>query len=442
MFANDDFHHNGAFRLSYGFEYAWELETARGSNADFPFGTADTYDWYLQLGALSHADERWFHGKVPTWTDFVQHPNRDAFWEKRAVGTYLDHPVTVPNLHVAGWWDQEDFVGPVDIYSRIERFDAQAHANYLVVGPWNHGGWGRDGSHLGPIDFGADRSAEFRAGAQRKWFAHWLHGAPLDQPEAQVFETGSNRWRSFDSWPPKSGTTARRLYLRAGGRLSFDPPGDAEGAFDEYVSDPASPVPYRRRPIGPTYQWPEQWPAWLVQDQRFVDHRPDVLTWSTDVLDHDVVIAGDVVADLFASTSGTDADWVVKLIDVLPDGPPPPAKERDGGAPDLRGYELMIADDVLRARFRKSLARPEPVPAGEVVEYAIDLHTNAHAFLAGHRIMVQVQSSWFPLIDRNPQRYVENVFLARDEDYKKATQRVHRSRMAPSALVLPVLDAP
>jgi putative CocE/NonD family hydrolase len=444
MFANDDFHHNGAFRLSYGFEYAWELETSRDSNADFTFGTADTYDWYLRLGALSHADERFFHGKVPTWNDFVQHPNRDAFWEKRAVGTYLDHPITVPDLNVAGWWDQEDFVGPIDIYSRVERFDAQAHANYLVVGPWNHGGWGHDGSHLGPIEFGADRSAEFRAGAQRKWFAHWLHGAPLDQPEAQIFETGSNRWRAFDAWPPRTGTTARRLYLRAGGKLSFEPPSDGEGgpAYDEYVSDPASPVPYRKRPIGPTYQWPEQWPTWLVQDQRFVDHRPDVLTWSTDVLDHDVVIAGDVVADLFASTSGTDADWVVKLIDVLPDGPPPPPKERDAGAPDLRGYELMIADEVLRARFRKSLARPEPVPAGEVVEYSVDLHTNAHAFLAGHRIMVQVQSSWFPLIDRNPQRYVENVFLARDEDFTKATQRVHRSRAAASAIVLPVLDAP
>jgi putative CocE/NonD family hydrolase len=444
MFANDDFHHNGAFRLSYGFEYAAMLETAKDANTDFQFGTADTYDWYLQLGALSHADERYFHGKVPSWEDFVSHPNRDSFWEKRALGTYLDHPIRVPNLNVAGWWDQEDFVGPVDIYEHVERFDREAHANYLVVGPWNHGGWGRGGSHLGPIDFGADRSAEFRAGAQRRWFAHWLRGAPaFDQPEAQVFETGTNRWRSFDSWPPASGVTARKLYFHAGGRLSFEPPVEEEGAgaFDAYVSDPASPVPYRRRPIGPTYQPPEEWPTWLVQDQRFVEHRPDVLTWSTDALDHDVVIAGEIVADLFASTTGTDADWVVKLIDVLPDGPAPGA-HADGGAPDLRGYELMIAADVLRARFRTSLATPVPVPADAVVEYSVDLHTNAHAFQRGHRIMVQVQSSWFPLIDRNPQKYVDNIYRARDEDFTSATQRVHRSPSAPSSIVLPVLDAP
>ena len=312
MFLNDDFHHNGAFRLSYGFEYAAMLETAKDANTDFAFDQADTFDWYLRLGALGHADERYLHGKVPSWEDMVGHPDRDAFWEKRALGTYLDHAITVPNLHVAGWWDQEDFVGPVDVYSRVERFDS-THVNYLVVGPWNHGGWGRDGSHLGPIAFGADRSAEFRDGPQRKWFAHWLHDGPaLDQPEAQVFETGSNRWRSFDSWPPKTGTTPRKLFLRAGGKLSFEPPpaGEGEDAFDAYVSDPANPVPYRRRPIGPTYQPPEEWPTWLVQDQRFVDHRPDVLTWSTDVLDHDVVVAGDIVADLFASTTApTPTGW-------------------------------------------------------------------------------------------------------------------------------------
>jgi putative CocE/NonD family hydrolase len=440
MFANDDFHHNGAFRLSYGFEYAAMLETSKVANTDFTFDAADTFDWYLRLGALSHADERYFHGEVPTWEAFVEHPNRDAFWEKRALGTYLDHPIAVPNLHVAGWWDQEDFVGPIDIYAHVERFDA-AHVNDLVVGPWNHGGWGKDGSHLGPIDFGADRSAEFREGAQRRWFARWLHDAAVPAPpEAQVFETGSNRWRTFDAWPPRTGTTPRRLYLRAGSKLSFEPPADGDDALDGYVSDPANPVPYRRRPIGPTYQGKDEWSTWLVQDQRFVDHRPDVLSWSTDVLDHDVVIAGDIVADLFASTTGTDADWVVKLIDVLPDGARPEAD--DGGAPDLRGYELMIGDDVLRARFRRSLAAPEPVPADTVVEYAIDLHTHAHAFQKGHRIMVQVQSTWFPLIDRNPQKYVENIFRARDEDFMPATHRVFRSARSPSSIVLPVLDAP
>jgi putative CocE/NonD family hydrolase len=435
MFTNDDFHHNGAFRLSYGFEYAAMLESSKSKNTDFTFDELDTYDWYLRLGSLAHADERWLHGEMPTWEAFVEHPNRDDYWVKRALKTYLDHAITVPNLNVAGWWDQEDFVGPIDIYEAVERFDT-AHANYLLVGPWNHGGWGHESRSLGPIDFGADLTEDFRA-VERKWLAHWLHDAPgFDRPEAQVFETGSNRWRSFDSWPPKTGVTQARLYLRAGGELSFEPPTDGEDAFDSYVSDPANPVPYRKRPIEPTYQGASQWSTWLVQDQRFVEHRPDVLTWKTEVLDHDVTIAGNITADLFASTTGGDADWVVKLIDVLPEGEAP-----DAGATDLRGYELMIADDVLRARFRDGFATPEPVPPGAVVRYAIDLHTNSHAFLKGHRIMVQVQSSWFPIIDRNPQKWVDNIYKAKDEDFVAATQRVMRSRSSPSAIVLPVLEA-
>ncbi|HEY2518284.1 MAG TPA: CocE/NonD family hydrolase [Polyangiaceae bacterium] len=440
MFLNDDFHHNGAFRLSYGFEYSALMETAKDAQTDFDFDRRDTYEWYLSLGSLTHVDERYLHGTIPTWEDFVTHPNRDDFWSRRAIAAALKR-TTIPNLNVAGWWDQEDFVGPLDIYARLEKEDP-AQRNFLVVGPWNHGGWARgSGRSLGAIDFGSDTAQRFRA-LEAKWFAHCLHDAPLDLAEATVFETGSNQWRSFDQWPP-AGATERRLYLGSGGKASFEPPPDAGEAFDSYVSDPTDPVPYRRRPIDPTYPGPD-WPVWLVQDQRFADHRPDVLSWETDPLERDVVVDGNIRADLYASTSGTDSDWVVKLLDVYPDGPAPDAGATadvgsDGGAPaDLRGYELLIAGEILRGRFRDGFEHPQPVPAGAVVRYAIDLHSNAHAFLKGHRIMVQVQSTWFPVYDRNPQKYVENIFAAKDEDFVKATQRVYRSREAPSSIVLSI----
>jgi putative CocE/NonD family hydrolase len=288
---------------------------------------------------------------------------------------------------------------------------------------------------------GSETGTTFRNDSQRRFFAHWLKDEPFDPPEALVFETGSNRWRKLDAWPPKSGVTPRRLYLREGGALSFDRPTQTgAAAFDEYVSDPANPVPYRRRPVTPT--WPESdWPIWLVLDQRFVAHRPDVLTWQTDVLDHDIVVAGDIMAELHASTSGTDSDWVVKLIDVLPDGPPPGADAGVLPEDDLRGYELMISSDIFRARYRSGFDHSVAVPADTVVEYDIDLHTRAHAFRKGHRIMVQVQSTWFPLYDRNPQKFVPSIYLADDSDYVKATQRIARSAEAASAIVLPIDDA-
>jgi putative CocE/NonD family hydrolase len=442
MFIGDDFHHNGAFRLSYGFEYAAFLETDTTKNTHFKFGRLDTFDWYLDLGPLSNANARHFHGKIPTWNDFVAHPNRDAFWEKQAVAEHHTD-ATVPTLNVAGWWDQEDLYGPQKIYETLERTDKDSQ-NYIVIGPWNHGGWGDTGRRLGPIDFGSDTGTHYRRTIAAPWLAHFLHEkGKLERPEATVFETGSNRWRTFEKWPPEAGVTNKRLYFRAGRALSFEPPRDAgSAAADSYISDPASPVPYVRRPIAPTYQGSE-WPVWLVQDQRFVDRRPDVLSFQTEVLDADVTVAGSIVAELYAATSGTDSDWIVKLIDVYPEGDPPaPPKDAPEGSPappDLRGYQLMIANEVLRGRFRDSFAKPEPIPRDKIVKYAIDLHTSSHVFRKGHRIMVQVQSTWFPLIDRNPQRYVENIFLATEADFVKATQRIARSREAPSAIVLPVL---
>jgi putative CocE/NonD family hydrolase len=437
MFVNDDFHHNGTFRLSYGFEYSALLESSKEKNTHFEFDQYDTYAWYLKLDALSNADRLYFHGKLPTWTNFVEHPNHD-FWKQLAVTAHLKH-TSVPNLNVAGWYDQEDFVGPTRIYAKLEETDT-GHLNYFVAGPWNHGGWSRGpGRTLGNIDFQSDTAKYYRANILAPWFAYWLHGkGPLKEAEAVTFQTGSNLWKSYDEWPPKQGITPKRLFFRAGGKLAFDAPAESE-AFDSYVSDPMNPVPYRARPVNPTYPG-KDWPIWLLQDQRFVEHRPDVMTWKTDPLTEDVVVTGNIVADLFASTSGSDGDWIVKLIDVYPDDYQKITDEdsQKGAGPVLNGYELIVADDVLRGRFRNSLDTPEPITPNKVTEFKIDLHPNNHAFLKGHRIMVQVQSTWFPLYDRNPQKFVENIYKASDEDYVKATQKIYRSRDAASSIILPV----
>ena len=430
QFLGDDFHHNGAFRLSYGFEYAALMETSN-ENFHFKFDKYDTYEWYLELGALSNANQRYFHGQLPTWNDFVEHPNYDAFWQRLAFWPYLKTP-TVPNLNVAGWWDQEDFYGPVHIYELMEKNDPK-HLNYLVVGPWNHGGWAAgSGRKLGAIDFQSDTAKYFRANVQAPWFAYWLKDkGKLPLHEALTFETGSNQWKQYEQWPPQYMTMAnkRKLYFRESGKLSFDPPSQQGEAFDSYLSDPSHPVPYRHRPISPTYPG-GGWPTWLLEDQRFVDMRPDVAAWRTEPLQEDVVIAGDIVADLFASTTGSDADWIVKLIDVYP--------EEYSPDPKLGGYQLIIADEVFRGRFRNSFEKPVPIVPNQVTEYKIDLHTNDHAFLKGHRIMVQVQSTWFPIIDRNPQTFVENIFKATERDYEPATQHVYRSAQYPSHVVVPV----
>ncbi len=431
QFLGDDFHHNGAFRLSYGFEYSALMETSK-TNFHFQFDKFDTFDWYLsELGPLSNANAKYFHGSIPTWNDFVAHPNYDTFWQKQAFAPYLSSlELAVPLLNVTGWWDQEDFYGPNKIYEILEKKDTR-HLNYLVAGPWNHGGWAfGPGRNLGKSDFASDTSRYFREKIEAPWFAYWLKDKGSPPPEATTFQTGSNTWETHDSWPPQQGITRRDIYFRESNRLSFDPPeGEDDSEFDSYLSDPFHPVPYRHRPIEPTYPG-GGWPAWLVEDQRFVHLRPDVLSWQTYALDKDVTVVGDIVAHVFASTTGTDSDWIVKLIDVYP--------EVEAGDPSLRGYQLMIADEVFRARFRNSLEKPEPVVPGKPAEYSIDLYANDHRFLKGHRIMVQVQSTWFPVIDRNPQKFVPNIFNATESDYQVATQRVYRSKRFPSHISLPL----
>jgi putative CocE/NonD family hydrolase len=432
VFLGDDFFHNGAFRLSYGFEYSAALETSK-ENYSFPFDRFDLYDWYLRLGMLSNANARYFHGNIPTWNDFITHNSYDEFWKRHAVAYGLKEP-TVPNLNVAGWWDQEDFYGPMMTYQRLEKVDKK-NLNYLAVGPWNHGGWGGGtGSSLGAIPFGSDTSVYFRQKIEAPWFAYWLKDkGALPFKEAMLFQTGSDTWTPFDSWPPREAQTSS-LYFREDGKLSFDAPQtSAAEAFDAYVSDPAHPVPYRHRPVDMTYpeDHPGSWYTWLVEDQRFVDNRPDVLTWQAEELKEDVTLAGQVTAKLFASTTGSDADWVVKLIDVYPEKYPQDWK--------LSGFELMIADEIFRGRFRNSFEKPEPIRPGEVTPFTIDLHSANHVFKKGHRIMVQVQSTWFPLYDRNPQKFVPNIFEAKESDYQKATQHIYRSKSFASRVEISVI---
>ena len=433
-FLGDDFFHNGAFRLSYGFEYAALMETSN-ENFRFAYDRFDVYDWFLRLGPLSNANSKYFHGAIPSWNEFIAHNSYDEFWKEHAVAYGLKE-TTVPNLNVAGWWDQEDFYGPMATYANLEKSDTK-NLNYLVVGPWNHGGWAHGpGNTLGEIPFGSDTGVYFRQRVEAPWFAYWLKDkGTIPLKEALLFQTGSNIWTAFDAWPPKQ-AKSRNLYFREDGLLSFEAPqSDSTEAFDSYVSDPAHPVPYRHRPVDSTYpaDHPGSWYTWLVQDQRFVDERPDVLTWQTGELQQDLTIAGDVTAKLFASTTGTDSDWIVKLIDVYPEKYEPDWK--------LSGFELMISDEIFRGRFSKSMEKPEPLQANAVTPFTIDLHTANHVFKKGHRIMVQVQSTWFPLYDRNPQKYVSNIFEAQPADYQKATQHIYRSTVYPSNVEISVIPS-
>jgi hypothetical protein len=433
MWLGDDFHHNGAFRLSYGFEYAAMMESGRDVT-QFAFDRYDTFEWYLALGPLSNVNASYLHGKIPTWNDYVAHPDYDGFWKRQTLIPYI-RDVKVPTLNVAGWWDQEDFFGPVRIYDALEPHDAR-HVNCLVVGPWNHGGWARGtGERLGAIPFGSQASTYFREQVQAPFFAYYLKDkGRLDLPEALTFEAGSNTWKRWSAWPPKQETTERALYFGANEALSFDKPATSvDSAVDSYVSDPAHPVPYRQRPIQATY-FPggSRWSTWLVEDQRFVEHRGDVLDWETVPLDRDVTIAGEVVAHLFAATTGSDADWIVKLIDVYPEQYPTNWA--------LAGYELMVSNEVFRGRYRASFEKPQPIAPGAVLEYSFSLHTQDYTFLKGHRIMVQVQSTWFPLIDRNPQTFVPNIFEAKAVDFRAATHSIYRSARYPSHVVIPVVQ--
>lgn len=429
LFLGDDFHHNGAFRLSYGMEYSYELEADHTTDSDFPFPQYDLFDWYLQLGSLKNVNEKYFHNKIPTWNNFVAHPNYDAFWQTNSPLSYVSS-AQIPQLHVGGYYDQEDINGPQLMYAHMEKKDS-FNRNHIVLGPWNHGQWTREkADSLGKISFGGNTANWFKE-LQKKWFDYYLKGMGDGKfDEAYCFQTGSNQWKTYTTWPPKE-AVVKKLYAAAGNKAGFAAPTAAQGSLS-FTSDPAKPVPYRMPPIEATYGRGSRWRPWQIEDQRFVYSRPDVISFTMDSLTENLSVTGTITAHLFAGTTGTDADWIVKLIDVYP--------ALDTTSYTMSGYQLPVAMEVFRGRFRKSFSKPEALVPNQPAEFVIDLHQVNHTFLKGHRVMIQVQSSWFPVIDRNPQKFIPNIFEAKETDFIKAQHTIYFSAKYPTHIDLPVAE--
>jgi hypothetical protein len=435
-FMGDDLHHNGAFFLSqnFGFFHSFAQRAEDPLHEElkpFNFKTPDGYDFFLRMGPLANSDKTLLKGRSPEWNEFLAHPNYDDYWKARNIRPHLKN-VHCAVMTVGGWYDAEDLFGPLETYRWTERQNPGI-TNILVMGPWAHGGWGRgDGDKLGDINFRAKTSEFYREKIELPFFRHFLKGdTNYFVTEAHVFETGTHQWRRFGAWPPKQ-VTERKLYLHAGSKLDFDPPAEDGEAFDEYVSDPAKPVPYT---LEFTTGYPRSYP---VHDQRFATSRPDVLVYQTEPLEEDLTFAGPLKATLHVSTTGTDADWVIKLVDVyagdFPDPNPNPAHVAMGG------YQQLVRGDVFRGKFRNSFEKPEPFEPGKVAKIEFEIPDIFHTFRRGHRVMVQVQSSWFPLVDRNPQTFV-NISTAKPEDFQKATHRIYRGSNTSSSLTVQVLPA-
>jgi hypothetical protein len=433
-FMGDDWRHNGAFFLAHAFHYLPTIGKPRPGPVQkplfspFEYGTPDGYDFFLRLGPLANVDARYFKGTVPFWNELLRHDTYDAFWQSRNLRPHLKN-IRPAVMTVGGWFDAENLFGALQTYQRVEAASPNT-TNFLVMGPWVHGGWngGRgDGSSLGPVSFGSKTADFYREKIELPFFEFHLKGkGTFRHPEAWVFETGTNRWREHTAWPPRN-TKPLTLYFHAKGRLDHEPPGNtAEPAFDEYVSDPTRPVPYIDR-IG-TRMLPE----YMIADQRFAASRPDVLVYETDVLDKDITLVGPILADLHVSTTGADSDWIVKLIDVYPNDHPDPSP--NPGGVRMGGYQQLVRGEVMRGKFRTSFEQPTPFTPGKPTAVRFQLPDVCHAFRRGHKIMVQVQSTWFPLVDRNPQTFVD-IASAREADFQKAAQRVYRSKELPSQLV-------
>ena len=432
----DDWFHNGAFR-EQNMPYIYEQEGTRSNENDAKWWTSnfDDYDLYMQAGSAGELGRKHGLEQMGFWRKILDHPSYDTFWSDQAVDKVLAaQPLKVPVMLVHSLWDQEDIYGAIAVYKAIKPLDTGNDKVFLVLGPWHHGQEISDAAALGPIRFGGDTGTWFRQNVLRPFLDRYLKD---DAPKTEIapvtaFETGVNRWQSLPAWPAAQPT--RALYFEAGLKLGFVAPTSSDAAFDEYISDPAKPVPFRARPIQPIgYDPPLTWPNWLVDDQREASGRPDVLVFTSDVLTAPVHIAGQPIANLVTSTTGTDSDWVVKLIDVYPD--------EVADHPNLGGYQLMIAADIFRGRYREGFATPKPIAAGKPLAYRFALPPANHVFLPGHRIMVQVQSSWFPLYDRNPQSFVPNIFWAKPVDYQKATQRIFHAPGEASSIDLPVVTA-
>jgi len=435
MFLGDDFHHNGAFRLMYTFSWLSGSARVRSGPTDtrdapFDYGTPDGYAFFLEAGSVSSLNVKYFQNRVPTWNEYMQHPDYDEYWQRQNPLQYLKN-IRHAVLNVAGWFDAEDFYGPLETYRSIERYNP-VNDSTIVIGPWLHGGWASmPGDSLGDIRFGSQTGEYFRQNVELPFFNHYLKGTEgAKRPEAVVFETGANEWRQFDSWPPKE-TELKRLYFQPDGKLSFTPPlSSAAGGYDAYTSDPAKPVPFS------TETRTTQGHLWMIEDQRFAACRPDVLVYQTDPLTEDVAISGPITASLIASSSGTDTDWIVKLIDVYPgnapDNSPNPRGVRMGG------FQMLLAGEVFRSKYRNSYSKPEPLVPDQPTKIEFSLRDRFHRFLKGHRIMVQVQSTWFPVIDRNPQKFMD-IYQAKDSDFQKATNKVYRAGNRLSSMIVNVM---
>jgi len=433
----DDWFHNGAFR-EQNMPYIYEQEGTRSNEAKWWTANFDDYDLYMRAGSAGELGKEHGLEQMGFWKKILDHPSYDAFWSDQAMDKVLAeqfaaHGIPVPVMLVHSLWDQEDIYGAPAVYKAIKPLDKNNNKVFLVLGPWHHGQEIRPADSLGSIRFGSDTGTWFRQNVLRPFLDHYLKDdAPaLAISPVTAFETGVNRWQNLPAWPPSP--TMKPLYLQPGLKLSFtaDNPDSANSAYTEYVSDPAKPVPFRARPSQPIgYELPLTWPQWLVDDQREASGRSDVLAFTSDVLTAPVHIEGQPIANLVASTSGTDSDWVVKLIDVYPD--------EVAGQPSLGGYQLPIAMEIFRGRYRESFANPKPIEPDKPLAYRFALPPSNHVFLPGHRIMVQVQSSWFPLYDRNPQTFVPSIFWAKPGDYRKATQRIYHAPSAASSIELPV----
>jgi uncharacterized protein len=417
----DDFWRNGALRLNYSFEHAAGLDLSRNQQP-FPFDTADTFEWYLKLGPVKNVNGHYFFGKSEFWNELQQHDRYDEHWRSRNLSDAV-RKIHVPLLTTGGWWDAEDFYGSMEIAKILDR-TADRNKFRLVVGPWTHGGWtnplGATGHSLGKIDFGSDTARYWRHNVERPWLAHWMLGGPdPNLPAALSFRTGANQWVRYDSWPPEPARGLLTLYLTCEGAISFDRPTDRP-CRKSYVSDPASPVPYLPRPIGPLYggtnfggkDYHSPWSSWEVQDQRFSTRRPDTLLFATAPLPGDVVLTGEAELTLHIATTGTDGDFIVKLLDIYPG--------TDPENPDLGGYHLMLDHVVLAGRYLKGFTKPEPLIPGRLYELRFRFMDKDHTFKKGHQIAIQVQSTLFPVIARNPQTYVENLFTATESDFRPA----------------------
>jgi len=424
----DDFLHNGAFFLAHAYRWIGSNATARPKPTNekppaLEYPTPDGYKLFLDAGNMEDVTKKLLKERAPFWNDMIAHPNRDDFWKEREILPHLKN-VAPAVMVVTGWYDAEDLYGSFKTYQRVEKQNPRTN-NVLVVGPWHHGGWAStDGEKLGPASFGSKTAAFYREHVEFPFFEKYLKDTPGPAPaEATVFETGSNSWRTFDAWPPKN-VSSRPLYFRENGGLDFQPP-IGGGSFDEYVSDPARPVPYTESIT------PRMTIEYMVEDQRFAARRPDVLVFQLPPQEDDLVLAGPLDVDLWVTTTGTDADFVVKLIDVFPDNSDPKMQP---------GFQMLLRSEVFRARFKNSFEKPEALVPGQPTRLRFELLDVLHRFKKGHRLMIQVQSTWFPLVDRNPQKFVPNIYLAKPEDYQRATHRVLRSAEHPSSIRLGVLS--